>query len=93
VEPDGRGGQEELGLEGEKTVIRICYVRGDTTFNKRRGKKTPRVIVIWFWTCNILNSPVTELFFVCLFVCLIYIPNIALPSRFSLPEFFTLWKS
>lgn len=33
----GRGGREELGgVEGRETVIRLCYVRTNRMFNRRK---------------------------------------------------------
>ena len=37
VDPDGKGGGEELGgVEGEETIIRICFVRKKSIFNKMK---------------------------------------------------------
>lgn len=35
VDPDRRGGKEELGVEGEKTVVRIYCIRKESIFNQR----------------------------------------------------------
>lgn len=40
VDPDGRSGREELGEEGGKTIIRICFVRKKTIFNKMKKSGT-----------------------------------------------------
>lgn len=40
VDPDGRGGREQLGgLEGGKTVIMIYLLRKESIFNKRGKEK------------------------------------------------------
>jgi len=50
VEPDGREGLEEVGVEGEETIIRIYYVRGKLLSMKDGENR--HLIVIWLWTCN-----------------------------------------
>jgi hypothetical protein len=44
MDPDGRGGGEELGVEGGETIIRIYYMR-KIYFNKRK-KNSVNIVLI-----------------------------------------------
>lgn len=50
VDPEGRGGGEELGgEEGGKTIIRIYCMRKDSIFNKRKKKSLPPTSLVTTW--------------------------------------------